>query len=260
MKKILALALTALVLLSVLTGCSGGDAPASTEQGANFQPDAANLLDSVSGEEEPTAQPDPILPDALDEPLDVSPDATVEAPLDNPFGAGATADPNAAPSAAANPYSYSFAALADTSFGFTFNYPTSWENLPGKYTVCFRQIVDQGQFPARVAVTKKTLAHKPKNSNTVLKQFQNYAQLIYAQYDAKTFEFGDLNSDATFMGQSAFEISYLAYSGSIEVEGYMICCAVDSDLYVFHFCAPREDFEALTPTMTRMRDSMAVVQ
>lgn len=257
MKKITALALSLLLILLVLTGCSGKNDSNGEQPAGNFNPEAENLLDSVSGEEEPSPSPEPDLPDALDEPLDLEPDSTSEAPAsDDPFG-GATTNPT---DAASSLYNYSYAALTNTSFGFTFNYPTEWENLPGKHTACFRQTANAGDFPARVAVTKKTLAHKPKNSNVVLKQFQSYAQYVYAQYDPKTFEFGELNSSAKFMGQTAFEITYLAYSGSVEVEGYMICCSVESNLYVFHFCAPRADFEAMTSVMTRMRDSVSVVQ
>ena len=134
-----------------------------------------------------------------------------------------------------------------------------WTNLPGRYTVCYREPVEEGDFPARVAVTRKATAHTP-NSRTLLQQFYNYAEQIRVQYDSSTFEYGELNSEASFMGETGYSITYLAYSGDIEVEGYMVCCAIGRAIYVFHFCASYDDYQAMSSIMTRMRDSVAVVE
>ena len=63
------------------------------------------------------------------------------------------------------------------------------------------------------------------------------------------------------MGETTgYAITYLAYSGDIEVEGYMICCAIGRAIYAFHFCASYDDYQAMASVMTRMRDSVALAE
>lgn len=220
-------------MLCMLTGCSSGDpAPDAPEQTADFQPETTS---------EPEA-PVSSLPPAVDVPLD-----------GDPAGIQPTPEPTQAA------HSYTLTALTDSSFGFVFAYPTGWRNLPGKHTICFREDSDAVSFPARVAVTKKTFAHTPKSSK-VLDQFQSYAQTALAQYSADTIEFGDLNSNARFLGQTAYEITYLAYSGDTEIKGYMICCSVDHDMYVFHFCCAYDVYASMENMINQMRDTVTIVQ
>jgi len=154
--------------------------------------------------------------------------------------------------------SYTYEKLADPSFGFTFAYPVGWENLPGKHTVCFRENAADGEYPARVAITRKTLAHSPKES-VLLSQFQSYMETIYEQYDPETFELGTLFSSASFMGQTAQEITYLAYSGETEIIGYACCSSIGRNVYVFHFTCAYDEYESLRSAMLRMRDSASVI-
>ena len=186
-------------------------------------------------------------------PLNTVPESTVT----TEFVEAATEAPAAQATAA--PYAYTLTALTDSTFGFVYAYPSGWKNLPGKYTACFREEVSGDDFPARMAVTRKRLAHAPKFSR-LLTQFQEYAETVRAQYDSKTFEYGDLNSSAAFLGQPAYEITYLAYSGDVEVKGYMICTNVDKYVYVFHFCAPYDDYAAMEPMMRQLRDSVTLAQ
>ena len=65
---------------------------------------------------------------------------------------------------AIDPSTVQFSALVDTAMGFTFNYPSNWVNVPGIYTVCFREAVEPGDFPARVAITGKLLVHSPEGT------------------------------------------------------------------------------------------------
>lgn len=257
MKKIAGLALVGILIVMALTGCSdkaaSNDVPASD---ANFNPEATGVPsdDSAAG-----ATDAPLLPQVDDVPLDNSDgapdDGAAQAPLDTP-----AAEETIAPETGANAVNYTFQSLADRSFGFVFEYPTQWENLPGKHTVCFREVVENGDIPCRVAVTKKTFSHPPRSS-TVMNQFYAYYQQVCAQYDPSTLELGsDLNSEARFMGQQAYEITYLAYQGQTEIKGYMICCAVEHSIYVFHFSAPYADYQSMEPMMLRMRDSVAVVE
>lgn len=210
----------------------------------------------------------------------MTPEATMETVVDGPLIATqvpaaadseatqlppeATAEATSTPEATVLPEGmedvsgYTYATTTDDSFGFLFTYPTHWINVPGKHTVCFRESVEADDFPARVAVTQKAFAHTPKSA-TVLKEFQSFAQYIYNEYDPSTFEWGELNSAAVLMENPAYEIEYLAYSGDIEVRGYMACVALKHTIYIFHFCASFDDFTAMEPVMIRMRDSIQIV-
>ena len=146
--------------------------------------------------------------------------------------------------------------------GFIFAYPDGWANLPGKNTICYREIVPAGEFPARVAVAKKSVAHTPKSSK-VFSEFKSFADTIAALYDSETFEYTDQSDQVYFMGQKAYETYYLGYSDDIEVKGYMIACGIDYGsshyIVIFHFCAPYEDFDKMLPMMKQMRDTVMFV-
>ena len=260
MKKIAALLIAGALILVTLSGCSNGSDTAADQPPLNTVPESTVTTEFA----------DAFMPDAMDVPVD----ATAEPTADTPVESAATDIPAApentdapaeaateapAAQATAAPYAYTLTALTDSTFGFVCAYPSGWRNLPGKYTVCFREEVSGDDFPARMAVTRKRLAHAPKFSK-LLTQFQQYAETVRAQYDSKTFEYGDLNSSATFLGQPAYEITYLAYSGDVEVKGYMICTNVDKYVYVFHFCAPYDDYAAMEPMMRQLRDSVTLAQ
>lgn len=275
LRKIAVLTIACILLIIALAGCSGDVEPASAPQEtANFLPETTALPAATAAPSSHPVTPEPTLPQIVDEPLEAPVDATItpnaemlaafEEDMSTPEP---TAEAAAAPEStqtpeptAASPYlSYNYSMLTDTAFGFVLNYPSTWSNLPGKYTVCFQEPVSDGDFPARVAVSSKKMPHKP-DSDTILKQFQSFAKQIYGNYDPSTFEFGDLQSNASFMGQRAMAISYLAYSGDIEVKGYMCCCAIDYTIYVFHFCSSYNDYEDMLPVLTRIKDSVTLVK
>ena len=153
---------------------------------------------------------------------------------------------------------YQYSALTDTSLGFSFNYPSHWENVPGVYTVCFRERVEPGDFPARVAITVKTLVHSP-DEQAITDQLTSYMRNVRAQYDAKTFEAGTPNSEDSFLGRLAMSNTYLAYSGKIEVKGFIIGTAVGRRMYVFHFCSTYEDYAPMESMMRYMVKSAELV-
>lgn len=254
MKKITSLLLVCALLAFALTGCSKDAEPAeAVVETGNFAPETtAEVATTI----EATVEPEPTLPEAVDIPTETEDEAEiVEATPE------ATAEPEITPEPAVSEETlsaYTFQTLADNSFGFVFTHPSNWINHPGKHTVCFREPVEEGDYPARVAITKKMLAHVPK-SERVLSQFQALGQTIYAQYDPATFEWGTLRNDAKFLGKTAFEIGYLAYDGDVEVQGYMICTAVEHSIYVFHFTSAYEDYADMWNLVTLMRDSIQLV-
>ena len=157
-----------------------------------------------------------------------------------------------------DPGAYQYSALIDTSLGFTFNYPSHWENVPGVFTVCYREKVEPGDFPARVAISAKKLVHSPEG--TVLSdELTSYMRMVYKQYDPDSFQVGEPNAEDTFMGKQAYSNTYLAYSGETEVKGFVIGRAVKRTLYVFHFCASYEDYAAMERVMRYMVNSVELV-
>lgn len=254
MKKIAALLIAGALIAATLSGCSNNSNSAADQPPLNTVPESTVTTEFA----------DAFMPDVMDVPVDATAEPAADVPdesivpesTDTPAEAATEAP---AAQATAAPYAYTLTALTDSTFGFVCAYPSGWKNLPGKYTVCFREEVSGDDFPARMAVTRKRLAHAPKFSR-LLTQFQEYAETVRAQYDSKTFEYGDLNSSAAFLGQPAYEITYLAYSGNVEVKGYMICTNVDKYVYVFHFCAPYDDYAAMEPMMRQLRDSVTLAQ
>ena len=254
MKKIAALLIAGTLIAATLSGCSNGSDTTADQPPLNTVPESTVTTEFV----------DAFMPDVMDVPVDATAEPAADVPDESivPESTDAPAEAateTPAAQATAAPYAYTLTALTDSTFGFVCAYPSGWKNLPGKYTVCFREEVSGDDFPARMAVTRKRLAHAPKFSR-LLTQFQEYAETVRAQYDSKTFEYGDLNSSAAFLGQPAYEITYLAYSGDVEVKGYMICTNVDKYVYVFHFCAPYDDYAAMEPMMRQLRDSVTLAQ
>ena len=139
---------------------------------------------------------------------------------------------------------YQYAQVEDENIDFTFNYPSHWQLVPGIYTICYREEVTDGDFPARLAITRKKLVHTP-DDRALLEQLTSYMKMVGKQYDKATFQTSVPNHEDTFMGRPAFSNTYLAYWGDIEVKGFVIGCAVQRTLYVLHFCASYADYTAM---------------
>ena len=293
MKKLLCLTIALLLLASALSGCSrsGTPADAPAENTVPLEEPQTTEVPEGHGEEDqslvidslPTLEP--VEPAPLDEgeqeaartgadyfnfdAIMAAADAADAAPTQGSDAQGAPASDSAEgglfqpqPTAAAqtytNPDTFEFAALTNTTLGFVFNYPAAWENVPGVYTVCYRERVEPGDFPARVAISAKTMAHTP-NTKTMTDQLTSYMHMVYRQYDSNTFEIEDPNEEDSFLGKKATSETYLAYYGEIEVKGYVVGAAVDRTIYVFHFCCPYEDYDALETMMRYMARSVQII-
>ena len=154
-----------------------------------------------------------------------------------------------------DPSTVQFTALTDESVGLNFYYPADWVNIPGVFTICFREVVEPGDFPARVAITGKKLVHSPEGT-VITDELTSFVRTIYKQYDPNTFQLGTSNSQDTFLGKQAYSNTYLAYSGETEVKGFIIGTSVGKRLYVFHFCASYEDYTAMEKVMRYMVKSV----
>ncbi len=283
LKKLLCLMLLCGLCACALCGCSlfgGGDdqapdagqngaseATAVPEVGGHGEEDQSAALLAAMPTLEPlqTLGPDGASPEAagdgyfdidvlLNQPADDSADAGQVQPLEAPLPA---TDTPAATRPDASGFQYT--ALTDTSLGFTFNYPSHWVNVPGVYTVCFREPKEEGKFPARVAITVKKMVHTP-DEQVLAEQLTSYMRIIHNQYDKSTFESGTPNLSDNLMGRLAMSNTYLAYSGKNEVKGFVMGTAVGRNICVFHFCAAYEDYAPLEGAMQYMLHSIQAVE
>lgn len=286
MKKYLCALLIAALCVGPLAGCKKtSSTPQSPENGSSAAvgPDAdvtAIPEEGSHGEEDQSANlPEQMPTVAPAQPLegveDVSPrdEPSAEAGTDEYFSVDdliarteefQTYDESADPGPSAgttqiDPNTMQFSALTDTSLHFTFNYPTNWENLPGVYTICFREPVEAGDYPARVSVTGKLLVHSPEGTE-LTDELTAFVRTISKQYNPEFFQLGTLNAQDTFMGRQAYSNTYRAYSGETEVKGFIIGCSVGRRLYVFHFNASYKDYEAMEKIMRYMVQSVQLVE
>jgi len=153
----------------------------------------------------------------------------------------------------------SFVNLVSDSFGITLRYPGSWANNPGLHTICYYDPNDTSGYRTRFALTVKTLRHTPDKED-VVEQLKDYLEIISGDFEKKSFEVGDLDETATFMGQQkAFCTTYLAFYGKVEIKGYVIATVIERDMYVFHFTTSYKQYEGLEPIMATVRDSIALI-
>ena len=275
MKKTLCLLLALALCVCALTACNAGldSGEKSQANTADYAPQGTEPPVALHGEEDqslilaqqPTLQPAETLSagevqgdyfslDALQNAGSTENSAPVVEPASTPlFTIPDTEVSNVDTS------TYQFSALTDSTLGFTFNYPSHWENVPGIYTVCYREVVEPGDFPARVSITVKRLTHSPSDYD-ITEQLTSFVHTIYKQYDADTFQTGTPNTQDTFLGKVAFSNTYLAFSGENEVQGFVIGCAIGRTMYVFHFCATYADYHAMESMMRYMLRSVQLIE
>ena len=273
MKKYLSLGLSALLCAVLLSGCSReepasapadgtGDMPAYTiEQTAvpegHGEEDQSRFL-----EQQPTLEPliplDGAESDVEDDGEAIDIDALLPDDSDGEDDAQEPSFINPVDTKVIDPNSYQFSALTDTKLEFTFNYPTGWQNVPGLYTVCYKENRDSDTFPARIAITRKDLVHSVQD-NTLTDELTSFVQAIRKQYAADTFQMGTVNTNETFMGRPAYSNTYLAYSGNTEVKGFIIGCAAKKTVMVLHFCADYDHYAELENVMRYMVNSVKAI-
>ena len=257
MNKSIKLGVAGALLVCLLAGCSQ-KAPVDTAADGDFAPVTTLAPGTIASEGGGVASESGLTGANL--PIDVTLAPETAVPENVPDDV--TPEPASSSEPTAEPFTYSLIPISDRSMGFIFAYPDGWAYLPGENTICYREIVPAGEFPARVAVAKKSVAHTPKSSK-VFSEFKSFADTIAALYDSETFEYTDQSDQVYFMGQKAYETYYLGYSDDIEVKGYMIACGIDYGsshyIVIFHFCAPYEDFDKMLPMMKQMRDTVMFV-
>ena len=282
MKKLLCVFLICALFGCALSGCgkkaSPDDAEPASQGAGNNVPEVTVVPETGGhGEEDqsqaladmptlapvqPAAEGD--LPDDDDDDDDDADDYYSIDALINGAAGEETPEPSQQPASkpagnVLDPNTLSYTALNDPDMKLTFNYPSNWVNVPGVFTVCYREMTEPGEFPARVAISAKRLVHSPEGT-VLTDELTEFVRVIRKQYDANTFQLGTLNSEDTFMDKQAYSNTYLAYSGETEVKGFIIGQAVGRVLYVFHFSASYDDYAALERVMRYMLNSVHIIQ
>lgn len=281
MKRFISITLICVLALAMLSGCDrmpSVPAAEETAQAGSFEPEttavaSGGLVQAIDGvqESEQPAEAE-LQPEADDQPVAQDAAATDEAAVDEAVpepslepAPAVTEEPKSEtvimPFATATPQPNvtvnSYSEISVDELGFKFSYPSDWNNIPGRSTVCYVQPLTNGTvYPARVAVTMKKLAHKCKASEAK-QELAEYLKMLMTQYDQATFKVDKaLDEKTKFMGNSAMSTTYLAYDGEQEIQGYVILTYFERYLFCFHFLCAYEDYEAFQPAMVRMRDSV----
>lgn len=296
MKKLIALLLVCVLFACMLSGCTGSKtvtAPSAEpmNQTGVFVPETtavatgglAEALASVGGsygggdsrdeeteiaeksiDPEPSSSGDTVpVDDSGNDSTFVevtAPPATTAPEVNSTLAA--PAQPLTTPTPQPNTAISGYTEIGGAGLGFRFSYPSGWQNVPGRSTVCYLQPVTDGTlYPARVSVTMKQLPHKC-NMTLLEEQMVSLMKTIMSQYDESTFQVDEkLDTETKFMGNTkTLASSYLAYDGDQEIEGYVIMTYFERYVFAYHFVCAYEDYEAFGPAMRRMRDSVQADQ
>lgn len=152
---------------------------------------------------------------------------------------------------------YVYAEAVSSAISLRVYYPSHWTNLPGRYTICFQEPVEEGDVPARMAVTCKQLSDKPSSDRTA-RELGAFLSAIVNQYDS--YKVGNLTEDASFMGKDAYSSVYEATQGEKVIRGYVVMTSVGSALYGFHFCCEDKDYADMTIVLNRVRDGVSSIK
>lgn len=221
MKKLLIL-LTLLAL--ILTACSS-DKP---------EPDADVLEASAAPVAGEISLPDYAEGNKIDEMPDIGTDETAPPVVDA--------------------YSYRYTNITEGNF--TMEYPSHWERVPGRSTLCYVEPSTNDLIPGRLTVVRKTVSKKPdKNAKT--EQLNQYFQCILEGFN--TYDIGKLDKKAEFLGdKEAFQVTYTATKGELLYKGYVIMAAKNKTLYIYHFRCAETAFGRMIPIMEHIRDSISI--
>jgi len=151
-----------------------------------------------------------------------------------------------------------YSEIAGTGLGFKYSHPVNWINQPGRYSICYTEPVTSSKdYPARVVVTIKKLAHKC-DAEKAQKQLVSYLELLMTEYDEKTFEVGTLDNETRFLGKKGLSTTYLAYDGDQEVKGYVMLAYSTYYVVCYHFVCAYDDYDSFESAIYYMRDSVQI--
>ena len=166
------------------------------------------------------------------------------------FAEDSGSTPTATPTPSLSPQEYTYATATSNALGLTILYPSHWENLPGRYTVCFREPVEDGDIPARFAITYKELSKKPDEDALESQLYAYLTAILIDHYDS--YECSTLLTDLQFLGKTGVGCIYKGFKGEQVVRGYVVISAVGTTAYAYHFSCDENDYSSMESVMTHI--------
>lgn len=159
---------------------------------------------------------------------------------------------------AAKVRSYTYDPLSVTDSNYTMEHPSSWQRIPGTNSICYTEVLEEGEdwLPARVVMSRKVLKREP-SANTKTTELTAFLKQVIRGFDS--YELGILDTDMKFLeDKNAFGINYTCTSGSYKYRGYALMAGRGTNLYVFHFrCLENEYYELFQPVMEHILTSIS---
>lgn len=146
---------------------------------------------------------------------------------------------------------YTYAVLTNDTLGVRFSYPSHWIQTPGRRTISYEEPVAEGDIPARMAVSVKQLDDRA-DEDEMTSQLSSFVSAIFTQFDS--YEIGNLITDVSFMGKTAYSTIYRGYKGDQVIQGTAIMTCVGAKIYAYHFSCDANDYDAMTTVMEYMRN------
>ncbi len=206
--------LLACALMLALSGCGGKDNTQDAEP--EVTPEPAAVVQDVIPEPEPEAEPTP-------EPEEIallSPDKIVMETNTN------------------------------RTLWVSYQYPSNWETVYGRHTLCYVEPTTEGTQPARMAISCRNQLSYPSDAE-MEKQMNSMLDKIEERSESLTR--GEYKYGVGMMGTKGFRQTYVAVVDGQEVTGYLIMAYVNNKIYLLHMSAPTDRYEALSDVWYNIR-------
>ena len=168
-----------------------------------------------------------------------------------------TPEPTPVPVVAFDEYQYYI--INNSTLAVSFKHPSHWINEPGKSSIRYTEPVNDGETPAQLTVTSKTVAKRPDDDD-MEDQMQSFLALVEQMVDE--FEASDKNwkEDVEILGTEGVRQKYTARDPETgeKITGYALMAYVKATkrIYLLHFTAPTIDYDELSGVIDVIRDSM----
>jgi len=136
----------------------------------------------------------------------------------------------------------------------SYQFPSNWETVYGKHTLCYVEPTTPGIEPARMAISCKSVSAKP-GETAMQEQLALLMEHLGEQYDSITP--GEIKYGVGLLGEKGYRQSYTATINGQEVTGYAVMAYKNGNIYLLHLSAETQRYEALADVWYNIR--MAVL-
>ena len=132
----------------------------------------------------------------------------------------------------------------------SYQYPSHWETVYGRHTLCYVEPTTEGTEPARMAIACRAQLSYPSDAE-MEKQMTSVLDKIEERSDSLTR--GEYKYGVGMMGTKGFRQTYVAQVNGQEITGYLIMAYVNNKIYLLHMSAPTDRYEALSDVWYNIR-------